>query len=247
MQIILFIKSILFIVRRFINNKFLKQNYIVSRAACLVNDSFNMLSNRNHRINFQKSRADVLNINFSKRIKPKIIDVRYVQDFLYSVYLEQYFDFWKNIPKTDFFIMDSYSELTDQLFVNYKSENLFCSNYSDVDKKALDHYNCKGLLEKNDIEKEYSKLFKNLRLLNKDLKIIYVFFPIINETRANFINQNAAIINAINNLMNEHKLIVIKIPNDILKKNKIGEFPYHYNKEVYDFLSKKLNYLLKAK
>lgn len=142
MQIILFIKSILFIVRRFINNKFLKQNYIVSRAACLVNDSFNMLSNRNHRINFQKSRADVLNINFSKRIKPKIIDVRYVQDFLYSVYLEQYFDFWKNIPKTDFFIMDSYSELTDQLFVNYKSENLFCSNYSDVDKKALDHYNC---------------------------------------------------------------------------------------------------------
>lgn len=242
----LFVKSILFIVRRLIENKFFKKKYIVSRAACLVNDSYGLLSNCNYRINFQKSRVDVLNINFSKRIKPKIIDVRYVQDFLYSVYLEQYFDFWKNISKTDFFIMDSYSELTDQLFVNYKSENLFCSNYSDVDEKALNYYKCEGLIEKKSIEKEYEIFFKNLRFLNKNIKIIYVFFPIINENRDKFIDQHFAISKAIDNLQEIFNLNVIRIPKKVLKKNKIGEFPYHYNKEVYDFLSNYLNKILKS-
>ena len=244
MKINLLIKIIIFFFKRFINIKIFRKKVLISRAACLVNDSYNILNKENYRINFQKSRVDILNDNFYKKLKPKILDIKYIQEHLYGVYLEQYFNFWNYVSKSDVFIMDSYSELTDQLFVNLKSDNAFCSNYSDVDKKIFKFYKCYGLLKMNDIQNQYDLFFRNLRLKNKQLKIIYVFFPIINEKRNKLMNQNMIINKAIDNLKEEHNLNVLRIPEKILKKNKEGEFPYHYNQEVYSFLSSELNNIL---
>jgi hypothetical protein len=235
-----FFKAFIYFIKRTYLIKYEKK--ILQRGACLSNDALKILFPMLKIENFQKSRVDYLNLQLlNKKVKPNFFDVKLIKQNLYNLYIDQFSNFWNKIIKTDVFIIDSYSELTDQLFVsNLNVNKQFCANFTDVDKNFHKKYHCKGILVENEIESSYELFFKNIRERNKKLKIIYIFFPIQYETRIKFINQNKNIENAIYKLSKKYNLEIISIPDTFLNYKREDDFPYHYNDIVYNYVSNKL-------
>lgn len=238
------LKSIIFLIKSKYITKYNKK--ILQRGACLSNDAIKILYPNDKIKNFQKSRVDYLNLQFiNRKIKPKFFDLLLIRSHLYNLYIEQSSDFWKEIIYKEIFIMDSYSELTDQLFINQVDNNIqFCANYSDVVGKFKTKYFCKGLLESNQILENYDMFFHNIRKVNKKIKLIYIFFPILFETRDKFINQNKSIEKSISKLALIHNINIITIPDSLLSFKREDTFPYHYNKDVYNYVAHKIQNLI---
>lgn len=237
-------KSIIYFIKR---NYILRYNpKILQRGACLSNDALKILYPDSKITNFQKSRVDYLNLQLlNNKIKPGFVDVLLIRPHLYNLYIEQSYNFWKQIIYKEILIMDSYSELTDQLFINKKDNNQqFCANFSDVVDKSRTKYICKGLLDSNQILFNYDFFFNKIRELNSNIKIIYIFFPIQFETRPKFINQNKSIENSISKLAIIHDINIVSIPDTLLNFKRDDEFPYHYNKDVYNYVANKIKMLI---
>ena len=234
------LKIIIYCIKRFFIRTY-DENILV-RGACLTNDSLKILFPNIFIKNYQKSRVDVLNLKYSNcGYRPILFDVRFIDKNLYNLYIDQIPNFWEDVKKKNFLIIDSYSELTDQLFVNNINKNkIFNVNYTDVNKKCNLKYSCHGLINNNDVKKNYSVFFSNLRIVNKHIKIIYIFFPIVYELRQKFIDQHLIIYNAIHKMKNKHKISIINVPSKLLSFQRIDDFPYHYNNEVYSYVANQI-------
>lgn len=234
-----YLKSLFYIFKKEISNY---NKDVIVRGACLTNDSLKILNNKFKFRNFQKSRIDLLNNLLLKKIYgPNFLKVHYVNNLLYNLYIDQMYNFWDCIKTKKFLIIDSYSELTDQLFVIKNSKNYFCANYSDINKKYLEDCFCEGLLKSNLLFEEYNAFFNNIISFNEAINIIYIFFPIHFEKRNKFINQHVEIQNVIFSLKDKFNLKIIQVPDELLKLPRTDNFPYHYNEKVYEYVSQQLN------
>ncbi|OIR07005.1 hypothetical protein GALL_109120 [mine drainage metagenome] len=237
---VLYLKSFLYFLKKAFH--FSKERGFIIRGACLTNDSLKILFPQKKIINYQKSRVDTLNVKYIENSYfTSFLDVRYISNKLYNLYLDQIPNFWKSLKFKKIFIIDSYSELTDQLFINkYDKRKIFCANYNDVTISGFNKYESSGLIAENRIYEEYLLFFKRIRYINNDIKIIYIFFPLDYETRIKFINQNIYIVNAINKLKVEFDIHIINIPSELLNEPRIDDFPYHYNDKVYNYVANQI-------
>jgi len=240
---VLYIKYILII--------FQKKKWIISRTACLGNDSIRLIHPKLNVINFQKDRIDNFVYKFENdkqnRLHFTMLPYIYRSDILELIFyqfitIKSLFNF--SAPSA--LILDSYSELTDQKFISLNSKkNYFFINYNDTNKKILEKYNCEGLIEIENILPLYKNFFESFRSKFTSAPIIFIHFPKKLELRQKFIIRHDIIKNSINAISNQiQNLYIIDIPESIILENKQDPFPYHYNDEVYKYVSNKIKEIL---
>lgn len=227
--------------------------WILGRFACLGREIINRLDNPIKVINLQKARVDYFVescINPRLLAKPPEV-IKHLQrkDIFPFIIQESQLKWLPRKPPALIFI-DSFSELTDQLFRHKKNKWQFCCNYSDlqIDKRFNDKFESKGLLQLDILEDSYIRFFKMIRNMYGSTPVIFVHFPITLEKRKKFIERYFAIkeiINSISKGFSPFETIVAE--ENIKPPEKISEglenFPYHYNQETYSYFAERVGKL----
>jgi hypothetical protein len=237
-------------------NKFKKNKneYILARVACMGKDVLKILDPNIQIINIQKGRIDLLNKFFvNDKLKPQMHSVHkfICRNDVISLIEEQYLFTWnyeKKPPK--YIFMDSYSELTDQLFVHKKKKWMFCSNYSDINHSEVfnKNFSNEGLLDISFLKEHYMLFFDKIRKKFPFTPIIFLHFPTKLDTREKFRNRFEEIkysIESIKDLYEPFYSIsideqVIDWPSNIESKS----FPYHFNQETYDTFAREIGKII---
>ena len=234
-------------ISRYCNN----DDIIITRTACLGNDSLKITDFKVKYIKHQKCRIDYLNevikdsnkaISFSSILKKYIprIDI-------YDLYIQQVLPYNFNngrIPKC--IILDSFSELTDQKFVSKSNpKEYFYLNYSDLTKDFNSGFNCLGLLNSEEFEKQYFDFFSMVSFKWPSVPIIFINFPKKLENRELFIERHELIKLAIQNTQgNFQSLKIINVPDEIVMPNPNDDFPYHYSNATYEYVAAQIKEIL---
>lgn len=216
---------------------------ILGRVACLGNEIITQLNLHKGLINHQKSRIDyLLKINLepeltviSKEITP-LLERKYIA----ATIKQQEIDFF-SYKKPDLIVMDSFSELTDQLFISKKDGKMFLANFSDInhDDNFTHSFNYAGLIDAINLEKIYDQFFYKIRTTYGGVPILFFHFPTKLDERLNFQRRGQDILKALNLLSDQHQnLYSISVSDaDIIKSNEetdeLKDFPYHYGKTTY--------------
>ena len=111
-----------------------KKIKILGRTACLGNEIIKRMGWNKNYINHQKSRVDYLiKLNINKKISPNPKEIlKFLKHkFIIGTIEHQRYDFFRYV-KPDIIVIDSFSELTDQLFLNQKDNSVFCANCIDI-------------------------------------------------------------------------------------------------------------------
>jgi len=234
------------------NNK----DWIATRIACLGQDVLKMaFDNKYQMFNIQKGRIDLIqslaaNINYS--IKAESIRKYLTNDSLFPLIQQQNLNNWENNTPPKFFLIDSYSELTDQMFINRNNISRFCSNYSDLEHN--DEFNNifseNGLISNDILEDSYRIFFNFINLKFNTPPIIFIHFPVKLDNREKFKLRYKSILIAINNLKNEFdNLVSIEIDENVVnwpeyKISDLEKFPYHFNYNTYKYFAKQLYFIV---
>lgn len=247
-----YIKSVYFLFKRLIELVFLfRRDVIVTRTACLGNDSLKLINQRFRIINHQKCRIDLFfnllrsghsSSNFSFQIA-KFID----RLDIFQLYIHQIFSFSTIKCTPLIFIFDSFSELTDQKFaLRSDSKVQFYCNYGDLNDVAKNEVVSLGLLEDSDINSFYKLFFLKLRNLYPSVPIVFIHFPSKLDDRKLFKARADQIKSSIFSISQEiSNYYIIEIPEDIVDFSLNDKFPYHYNEETYSYVKKELEFIFK--
>lgn len=229
---------------------FFRKKIILTRTACLGNDSLKLLDINFKIIPHQKCRIDLLNILLNKKYNIKFnFDVTYFisRSDIYELYIQQCISNWNLKTAPLALVMDSYSELTDQKFTFKADESsFFFANFNDLNKRFIPKLISNGLLNEFQISNEYSKFFSLFRERYPNCPIIFINFPKKLETRAKFITRHDMISSIINEIsLSVTHFYVINIPDYLVLKHPNDDFPYHYSSESYVFVSENIKQILK--
>ncbi|MBU3632849.1 hypothetical protein [Polynucleobacter sp. AP-Feld-500C-C5] len=224
--------------------RYLWKDWFLGRHACLGYDVLKHFENLPTEVNFQKGRADLL-VRYleEKKLLPKAGELAKFmarKDVLPLIKQLEYFDCLpKHPPK--FILMDSFSELTDQLFEHKFEGWQFACGFSDINHSEDFGfiYNAWGLLSIIDIQKSYEDLFKLIEIRWGKVPIYFLHFPIALEKRDIFRERYFAIMSTIDSLsanyshihsikIDESRVISPSNVSDALK-----DFPYHYDYQTY--------------
>jgi len=185
--------------------RYLWKEWFLGRHACLGYDVLKHFDNLPIEVNFQKGRADLLLSYWGdKALLPKsslLASFMARKDVLPLIRQLEFFDCLpKNPPK--FIFMDSFSELTDQLFFDRVEGWRFACGYSDIEQNEDFNtaYAGMGLLRTEDIEKYYIKLFSLFENRWGKVPIYFLHFPIALEKRNIFKTRYSAIMMAIDTI-----------------------------------------------
>lgn len=228
-----------------------KQPWVFSRTACLGNDVYHLAKISIARHNVQKGRCDELLRRYLQQDKSKFsrkISGHLTRQDIFPLIIEQERIWWQK-PAPEFVFMDSYSELTDQLFTDKNRAISFCANYADIkiDKSELSDISCLGLIKIEDLKDQYFRFFSMLHNMWPKTFIIFLHFPSHREKRVSFIYRAQAIREAIGQLQVDDKMIIsLEIPSrgqenfQVSDDDLADEFPYHYDERTYLVFAKKL-------
>ena len=219
-------------------------DWVLGRHACLGFDVLQELHCRLANINFQKSRIDLFRSqNLFKFQKINLLSVRNIllrKDILHLVAQQKWtLSVPSHPPK--FILIDSFSELTDQLYQNKKEGWEFFCNQEDLllTKDLKDAFISKGLLSNNLMHDYYRYFFEYLHKRYPDVPIIFLHIPKKLENRRVYIERNDIIRRVIKDIASVDRLLLpISINEDVVdwKRDSLGRidyFPYHYNQETY--------------
>ena len=225
-----------------------KKVKILSRTACLGDEIIKKMGWSKNCINHQKSRVDyLLALASDSSISPKPEEIiKYLKNkFIIGTIEQQKKDFF-GYKKPDIIIMDSFSELTDQMFIDTNSNRRFLANYGDIQHELLpNHYVCSGLIE-SDLYKVYDLFFKKISEVYKNTPLYFVHFSAILDTKEKFRDREKEIKNAILSCSKKYLFIkIIDIDGSEIEWSDEGDdeyktLPYHYSKETYNLFTKKL-------
>jgi hypothetical protein len=208
----------------------LGKNVVPARVACLGKDVFQ----NSTLINKQKLRLDIFLEQLTsdrapiyKKISPYILR----QDIL-PLIVQQCIRPWsiRLLRKSQFFVIDSYSELTDQEFRHRQDGWSFCANYSDInhDGDFDAHFESLGLLPNERILEIYAKFFKWLRSINPKITIVFIHFPTNLDSREKFRERGEVIHHSIESLQLEN-IYNLKVSESVVRPNASDNFPYHFS------------------
>lgn len=217
---------------------------IVTRIACLGAEALQNIDLKKYAIvNHKKNRVDyILNIHKdpSKKAKASKL-VKFIGKEAIRIQLEQmYHDEESDIFKyknVKAIIIDSFAELTDQLFVSRTDNSSFCSHYSDIkhDKTFESLYVSKGLLDLKNLRDLYDEFFDKINLYYGNIPIIFLCFSTKFDDREKFKIREKQIFDAISNRNNVN---VICLDNPQRRSNE--EMAYHYDKATYEKCSERI-------
>jgi hypothetical protein len=193
------------------------------------------------RLNIQKGRADLLLL---KKREPKRYPFSYLQLLnrkdIWPLIVEQETQWWQAAVAPRFILMDSFSELTDQLFMGHVSQSCFCANYHDLNSeisRSLDVLSS-GLLPTSVLRNSYVELFTEFHELWPTTRIYFLNFPSHLETRELFLNRAERIREVIATIALSDSLLVpieFTITNSPEGSAPTSEdwMPYHYEEDNY--------------
>ena len=229
-------------LREFYRNKYRFRKFkVLSRCACLGNRIIKDLGWEKNSVNHQKSRVDYI-LEYKKSKVPSLSDVKKLlrNSYIIGTIEQQRYDFF-SYKKPDLIFIDSYSELTDQIFIN-DQEKVFLANYSDVKEEKMGYlnYKCEGLLNKDFLYKNYYSFFKKVESVYPGVTVVFIHFPSALESREKYVERAQCIFEVIEDLKNTFPfLISLSLPSEkVLSASKGSEefkkLPYHYDESVYE-------------
>jgi hypothetical protein len=240
------------VLRRFLfmikqaNNR--KENWVMGRVACMGKDVLDILNIGNTLINVQKGRVDYLNRLIDNISTPartnQIVSFICREDIVELIFQQEVrYGVLKKPPIALY--MDSFSELTDQLFSKRNQNWNFCANYSDIyhTETFAKEFESLGLLSVDNLLEEYRLFFTHFRRLYGAVPIIFLHFPVKLDKREKFHLRYSKIKEAIDKLEDEFQpFYSFSVDENIVDWPKKGvsgleNFPYHYNKETYQNLA----------
>jgi hypothetical protein len=231
--------------------RYLWKDWFLGRHACLGHDVLKYYDKLPKEVNFQKGRADLLLrywvdkslLPISRRLFPFMAR----KDVLPLIRQLEFFDCLPAHPPR-FILIDSFAELTDQLFTQRSEGWQFCCAYSDLvpEESFSKEYESNGLLPIENIKRAYLELFSIFINRWGAVPIYFLHFPIALETRENLRKRHAAIIQIINQIAleypNLHSIEIdessVQWPNN--STDELKSFPYHYDEETYLAFKKKI-------
>jgi len=228
-------------------NYYRNGRWILSRSACLGNDSLELILPINRllipRINLQKNRVDHLNfqLNGGKTLGAR--DGEILEKGIFKIVKKQREIGLFKYAKPLFVFIDTYSELTDQKFMT-SDGRIFFANYTDVNQEMINttQISCKGRIPHGEIFDNYMNLCNKLRIRWPDVKIIFLTYPKFYESRSVYLDQSLAIEKALDVLATSlHDIKIINVPLVIVEKemNK-DNFPYHFGNLAKEFIANEI-------
>ena len=210
-------------------------------------DTYRLLNTRLPLVNIQKGRVDYLlsvNANPVQKANTAQIASYILRDDIKNLVLQQELAGLDFFTPPDMIYMDSYSELTDQLFVSGIAGTGFCANYSDVDGAFSKAFTCRGLLDTNELTSYYRRFFNMMRKKFGSIQIVFIHFPATLEKREFFRLRHQHIKDAIAEVRTEFlPFDIYEVPDAIVNQpeDKTDDFPYHYSHSVYQHLANQIN------
>lgn len=214
---------------------------IISRCACLGLDVLRGLNGVV--INRQKFRVDlpwrrklidiatIFSIS-NKSIKPSIKDL----------VIQQSFNIWTfAIKKADYFVIDTYSELTDRFYVYKQSK--FCCHKGDFREGYKNNFSPGELIDSEALKRGYSNFFLLLQEINPSIKIIALIFPVKYDSRYIYKKQYENIKIALQECIN---INIIELEDSEIHKSHLDSFPYHFDDITINNFRSKVLYLMQT-
>jgi len=231
-----------------------QRQWVLGRIACMGQDVYGLLNTELPLWNIQKGRVDYLMQvaeNPSLRIRPEQV-VKYLQrNDIGPLLMEQWATQWLHFRPPALVYMDSYSELTDQMFVQRNTDWRFCCNYLDLDHERfpLSEFRGTGLLSEEDLEEAYARFFGFIRSRYGPVPILFLHFPTKLEQRSKFKLRHKLIVEVIEGLAEQYKPLysidldpsIVRAPEDEVEG--LEDFPYHYNQQTYEELARQVREL----
>lgn len=221
-----------------------RKSWILSRTACLVNDTYPLLKLDNSDVyNVQKGRVDLLNSYFTNSYKrPSLGLIKYInRPDVKKLFIQQKYFFLPRKNKPSLFILDSFSELVDKRFEGRSPvEGAFNAYFSDVDSRISEKMVCMDLLAEGKFFDSYLAFFNAFRSYS-DCPILFILFPSKLEKRQSYLTRSKAIKESIERIKNQiPNFHVFEIPDNLVNHAKNDSNPYHFGKEVYDYLANQI-------
>ncbi|HHE0555277.1 TPA: hypothetical protein ACN361_001946 [Vibrio parahaemolyticus] len=242
------------VLAKVVLSKVLRKRLILTRTACLGSSVVNATFDDGLIINYQKYRVDFIIGDERYNVANKNITSMIKRSDLKKLILSQstarlVWDVLSKFVKPDYIVLDTYSELTDQLFESEHDGGSFCANYSDVDiQEALKlGYKCSGLLELKEIEYKYQRLFETIESkFSNDIPIVFINFNTALDHRDKFKKRSLLILNALKGIEHSKKfnLKVISVEDQYISGHSDG-FPYHFDVETKNIFTDKLDVKLR--
>ncbi|GEM_PF-5018262 len=217
---------------------------ILTRTACLGNETLQEIDISSYlQANHQKNRVDYIlktDKDPSKKAKANKI-IKHIGNDSIRLQLENiYHDEERNLfnyKNVKVLIMDSFAELTDQLFVSKADGFSFCSHYTDIkhSPEFEKRFECYGLLDTKELKDLYDEFFKKIRRVYGNIPIIYLCFSAKFDSREKFQDRAKDVSEAI---LNRPGVNVIYLEDP--QKSELDEYPYHYSKHTYRECAEKI-------
>lgn len=223
------------------NFKDINKKKVNGRVACLGRDVFDLTYQNRPRpalINQQKARVDLLMdwLNGAPRPKAKLIKKYLARQDISPLIDQQEMLPWKTENKIKYFLMDSFSELTDQKFTHKTEGWSFSAHFSDIDHNSDfgQIFEKEGLLSINEIKKEYELFFNWYEVNFPQKNVYYLHFPTNLDTRLIYRDRGAHILSIMKDLENKYVFLKnIVIDENLSLPNDSDPFPYHFHSSTY--------------
>jgi hypothetical protein len=207
-------------------------------------DVFALLGSPLPLFNIQKGRVDyILDVMTDQRLKARPYQVATFmerQDIIPLIAQEADLAWLRLRPPLAVY-MDSFSELTDQLFVHRQNQWRFCCNYSDLRHSSeFDiQFEAMGLLPVADLLMYYRRFFSMVRQRWGNIPILFLHFPTTLDKREKFQLRYKHIRESITQVAQEFQPFYSLTVDDSIvdwpevKTPGLEDFPYHYNQRTY--------------
>lgn len=231
--------------------KTVRQDWLFGRVACMGLDVFTLLNSPWPLLNVQKGRIDyLLDVATAPRLKarPSMIAPFIQRQDIVSLITQEGDLTWLNLRPPLAIYMDSFSELTDQLFVHRRERWRFCAHYSDVEHSLAfeNQFEALGLLSVADLQAHYQKFFTKVRQWWGEIPIIFLHFPVTLDKREKFQMRSSHILESITQVAKEFPpFFSLTVDDSIVgwpevKLLGLEDFPYHFNQRTYQIFSEQV-------
>ena len=236
---------------------FCKRPRVLARTACLGDNVLQRLGWGNSILNHQKSRVDLL-MQLSQGLCPSMrlsnIKKHLARLDVEPLLVTQKYNIFKYF-RPDIFVMDSFSELTDQCFEHRKGKWRFYAHYSDVcqSEEFEKEFECLGLLPVGEIYSHYDNFFNKFHEEFPGVPIIFMHFPASLDKREKFRERAQVIKESLVKLAWHHdELYSFSVDESIVERpsncsEELKDFPYHYSDKTYTTLVKNIQKVILTK
>ena len=233
--------------------------WIMGRIACMGQDVLSRVSPGVPLLGVQKGRVDFLEaVNRQSRLRPRTTAVApyLAHDYILPmIHQQEVFSYCLPKSPPTMLLMDSFAELTDQLFVHNRERWQFCCHYSDLQQTTefQQRFDCRGLLDVDRISDHYEQFFGRFRDCYGPVPVVFLHFPVKLDSREKFRARYQPIVEAIEAVKRRYPpFYSLEVDETIVDRPAtcepgLEDFPYHYNDATYESLAAQMREVLGSK